>query len=691
MDCKQYDEQLQKLIKNQDEVSFFLDMLNKELWEDHKKRKELMDYVIDFCETNGLDEAMAWMFYHLGFHYDEFGNFKKAIELHKASKYIFMNSGNKKGLAYAYNGLLSIYCQNGQYELANQVAIAALDIAKELNDAQTIVKLLLNISIIYTLDGSYKEAYDLLNYSLKVYGINSFSTSGKVVLYKTFAEVSIMLGNFAEGYRYLQIGFELNKNENNVAASEMHKLLGIYYVRIGNQNAAEQEFAKSLEISLSNGYLTEQPETLIEWAKCKFDYGFNTQAILYLDKALKISQEINLQRLVKESSLLLYNYYNRNNNYEEALRNLEIYIKANSKIQELNNTSYIGKMNTNSSKKEINLNKIIHDKTEILFSIGQKILSTFDVKEMVTGVINDILKLIDADFFAIIVYDPERDEIKVTKLEYGIIDVCEPINLNDGSLFTAYCIRNKKAIVINDIRREYKKYVKNIVEEGRGIDKPISIIYLPIMFKDEILGVVSVQSLKVNEYNDDDIKRLRMISNYIAVALKNASKYQKMEEAAVYDSLTGFLTKRELIKLGNFEIDKYKTTLKPFCILMIDIDNFKVVNDTYGHVVGDKVLKELGNIISKLIRTGDFIGRYGGDEFVLVCSNTKAETANKISERISQAIENTVFVCDPGINISISLSIGVYEYNNDKMSLLNGIDAADEKMYICKNSKTIQN
>lgn len=691
MDCKQYDEQLQKLIKNQEEVSFFLDMLNTEIWEDHKKRKELIDYVVDFCEKNSLDEALAWMFYHLGFHYDEFGNFKKAIELHKTSKDIFMNCGNKKGLAYAYNGLLSVYCQNGQYELANQVAIAAIDIAKELNDTKTLVKLLLNVSIIYTLDGSFKEANDLLNYILKVYDIDNFSNFGKVVLYKTFAEVCIMLGNFTEGYKYLQIGFELNKNDHNVAASEMHKLLGIYYARIGNQNAAEQEFTKACEISSSSGYLTEQSETLIEWAKCKFDYGSNSQAILYLDKALNIAQEINIQRLVKKSSLLLYNYYNRNNNYKEALFNLEIYLKANSKIQELNNTSYIGKMNINSCKNEINLNKIIHDKTEILFSIGQKILSTFDVKEMVSGVINDILKLIEADFFAVIVYDPERDEINVTKLEYGIIDVCEPIKLKDDSLFTAHCIKNKKAIVINDIRREYKKYVNEIVEEGRGINKPISIIYLPIMFKDEILGVVSVQSLKVNGYNDEDIKRLRMISNYIAVALKNASKYQKMEEAAVYDSLTGFLTKRELIKLGNMQIDKYKMTSTPFCILMIDIDDFKAVNDSYGHIVGDKVLKELGNKMSKLIRSDDFIGRYGGDEFVLVCSNTKADTAYKIAERIRQTIDNTVFACGNGINISISLSIGVHEYDNDNMSFLKGIDAADAKMYICKNSKSMHN
>jgi diguanylate cyclase (GGDEF)-like protein len=690
MDCKQYDEQLLKLIKNEEEINFFLDILNKDLWDNHKDKKELIDYVIEFCEKNGLDEALAWMFYHLGFHYDDFGDFKKAIEIHKIARDIFMNSGNKRGMAYACNGLLSVYCQNGQYELANQVAISAIDIANELNDSETVVKLLSNVSINYTLAGSNKEAKDLLEYILKVYGISKFSIYGKIVFYKTLAEVEINLGNFEEAYDNIQLGFELNtKNDSNVVASELRKLLGMYYARIGKDSEAEDNFSKSCEIASVNGYLSEEAETLIEWAQYKFDYGLNSQAIEYLKKALEVSQVVNVQRLVKESSILLYNYYNRNKKYEEALYYLELYLRANKKIQELNNTSYIGKLHLKKTNNEINLSKILHDKTETLFSIGHKILSTFDVKEMVTRVINDILKLIDADFFAIIVYNPELDEIVVTKLEYGVIEVSDPIKLADDQFFTAHCIRNKQSIVINDIRQEYKRYVNDIVHDGRGIDKPISIIYLPIMFKDEILGVVSVQSLRPNEYNDEDIKRLRMISNYIAVSLKNASRYQKMEEAAIYDSLTGFLTKRELLKLGNLQIDEFNKNSTPFCIIMIDIDDFKDVNDTYGHIVGDKVLKALGIKISKLIRSSDFIGRYGGDEFVLVCSNTKADTAYKVSNRICEAFEESPIIVNNGIPISISLSIGVHEYDNSNASLLSGIDAADAKMFLCKNSKNM--
>ena len=689
MDCKQYDEQLLKLQKNEEEISFFQELLSGDIWQDFEARKELMDYVIDFCEENGLDEALAWMCYNLGFHYYEFANYKKAIELHKVSRDIFMNSGNKNGLAHAYNGLLTIYCQNGQHELANQIAISAIDIARELGDRVTIVKLLLNASINYIMAGSNMEAKAVLDYILKEYRLDILNENGKIVFNKTLAEVEINLGNFDSAYTVLVDAIELNKRmRSTLLASEMSKLLAMYYGKIGNINGAETEFAHSFQIASDHKHLFEECETLIEWAKFRFTYKLDNEAIEPLKKALDKAEKNNFVRLIKDSSMLLYSYYNKNKRFEEALSNLELYLKANREIQDLNNTSYIGRLYTKNTNREINLYKILHDKTETLFSIGQKILSTFDVKEMIDRVFTDISKIIETDSFAITVYNQEKDEMLVTRVEFGNkIEVLEPIKVATSSTFSSYCIKNKKAIIINDVVTEYGKYVNKIIMEDRGIREPISMIFLPIMFRDEILGVVTVQSLKANMYDEDDIKRLRIISNYIAISLKNATKYQKMEEAAVYDSLTGFLTKRELIKLGTLQIERFKKFSTPFCILMIDIDDFKNVNDTYGHLIGDRVLKALGIKIPKLIRSTDFIGRYGGDEFVLVCPDTKIETADKIAGRICEAIGSSDFIFDDNIVVPISLSIGVHEFNNENSSFLSGVDSADSQMYLCKNAK----
>ncbi len=687
MDFKQYEKQLLKLLENEENISFFCDLLDKELWDDCKKRKELIDHVIKFCEKNGLDEALAWMYYYLGWHHYEFSDYKKSIELYKISRDIFVNNDNKKGLVYAYNGLIAIYCQNGQYELANELGVSGIALAKDINEKDLVAKLLLNTSITNILAGSYEYAKEILEYIVSTHDFENSTDLYKIVYNKALAEVEINIGNFDAAFKCLEFAIENNNKRGvNVFTSELYKLLGCYYGRMAQIENAEKEFEYSCQIATENDYLFEKCEALIEWAKIKFDYGDNQQAVYLLNEAIKISNENKFYRIIKNSSMLLYDYYNKIKDFKNSLLNLELYLKVDREIQNYNRTSYIGKSNANSLNKEIKLYRILHDKTEILYSIGQKIIATLDVKKMIIEMNNDINKLVKTDFFAITVYDSDTDEMLVTAIEDNKLNVKPPIKVETSSTFSAYCIKNKKPIIINDIRVEYKKYVNKITSEGRGVDSPLSIIYLPLLIKDEVVGVMTVQSLKVNEYDTDDVNRLKVIANYIAIALKNAIKYEKMEQVAVYDSLTGFLTKREILKEGNLQSEDYKSSLKSFCILMIDIDDFKKVNDTYGHVVGDQAIKMITQTIGKLIRITDFIGRYGGDEFLLICPNTNMKTAYKIAERIRKTVENTKYIIKDGVVINTTLSIGIYEFNDKELSFSDGISKADLSMYNAKNS-----
>lgn len=687
MDFKQYEEQLLELLEEEDKVSFFCDLLDGLLWNDYKARKELIDYVIEFCEKNALDEALAWMYCYLGWHIYEFSDYKKSIELHKISKDIFMNNDNKKGLVYAYNGLIAVYCQNGQYELANELGISSIAIAREIGDKESIAKLLLNTSITNILAGSYKYAKQILEYIITAHDYDNLSDLYKVVYNKALAEVEINLENFDAAYKALEYAIKNNNKIGvNLFSSELYKLLGRYYGKMKDIDKAEIEFNRSCEIASENNYLFEKCEAMIEWAKFKFDYSDNNKAIELLETVVKISDENKFDRIIKDSSILLYDYYNKIKDYKEALLYLELYLNADKRIQNYNRISYIGNSNSDNLSKEIKLYRIFHDKTEILSSIGQKIISTLDVKKMITEVSNEIQKLVSADFFAITVYDSDTDEMVITIMEEGILNVKPPIKVETSSTFSSYCIKNKKPIVINDIRIEYKKYVNKISFEGRGVNTPISNIYLPLMIQDEILGVMSVQSLKEKAYDTDDVNRLKVIANYIAISLKNAIQYQKIERAAVYDSLTGFLTKREILKEGNSQRARFENLLKSFCILMIDIDDFKSINDTYGHIVGDKALKMITQTIGKLIRATDFIGRYGGDEFLLICPDTTMKTAYKIAQRIRKTVENTRYIINDDLVIKTTLSIGVYEFNDKNLSLSDGINIADTCMYNAKNN-----
>ena len=687
MDCKQYEKQLLKLLENEDNISFFCDLLDKTLWDDCKARIELIDYVMKFCEKNGLDEALAWMYYHFGWHKYEFSDYKKSIELFKLSKDIFVNNDNKKGLVYAYNGLIAIYCQNGQYELANELGIAGIAISKEINEKELEAKLLLNTSITNILAGSYDYAKEILDYIANTNNFNNLTDLYKIVYNKALAETEINLGNFDEAYKCLKYAVESNNKKGiNVFTSELYKLLGCYYGRMAQIDNAEKEFEYSCQVATENNYLFEKCEALIEWAKFKLDYGDNDKAVELLNESIRISNENKFYRIIKNSSIILYDYYYKIKDFKKSLLNLELYLKVDREIKNNNSTSYIGKANSKNQNKEINLYRILHDKTEILSSMGEKIISTLDIKKMITEVNNEINKIVKADFFAITVYNADTDEMIITAIEEKNLNVKPPIKVGTSSTFSAYCIKNKKPVVINDVRVEYKKYVNKISEEGRGVNSPLSIIYLPLIIKDEVVGVMTVQSLKVNAYDTDDVNRLKVIANYIAISIKNAVQYEKMEQVAVYDSLTGFLTKREILKEGNSQSEDFKISLKSFCILMIDIDDFKKVNDTYGHVVGDQAIKMVTQTIARLIRVTDFIGRYGGDEFLLICPNTTMKTAYKIAERIRKTVENTKYTIKENVVINTTLSIGIYEFNDKELTFSDGIKKADSSMYNAKNS-----
>jgi len=162
------------------------------------------------------------------------------------------------------------------------------------------------------------------------------------------------------------------------------------------------------------------------------------------------------------------------------------------------------------------------------------------------------------------------------------------------------------------------------------------------------------------------------------------NKITEHKNNALYDSLTGCYNKKEIqifIEKLLYTYLRYKK--EPFSLLMIDIDFFKKINDTYGHLAGDKALKEMTKIVFSLIRQSDFFGRYGGEEFLLVLPNTKITGAIKLAKRIKDSIENYIFKFDKN-DIKFTVSIGVTSVglNDDYESLISRVD---EALYEAKN------
>ena len=160
----------------------------------------------------------------------------------------------------------------------------------------------------------------------------------------------------------------------------------------------------------------------------------------------------------------------------------------------------------------------------------------------------------------------------------------------------------------------------------------------------------------------------------------------EMNEKIIKDYLTGVYNRRYINERLPMDIKNSIIEGYPLSIIMADIDHFKTVNDTYGHLIGDEVLIDFTKLISKSIRKDiDWIGRYGGEEFLIVLKDIDSENAYIIAEKIRKLVDETIFSYD-NVNIHITSSFGVHGYKNEKLNLEELISQVDKKLYIAKTS-----
>lgn len=170
-----------------------------------------------------------------------------------------------------------------------------------------------------------------------------------------------------------------------------------------------------------------------------------------------------------------------------------------------------------------------------------------------------------------------------------------------------------------------------------------------------------------------------------SLELRVLERTKELERIAQTDSLTGITNRRGLIDSLTVEIDRAERYQHKLSLLMVDLDHFKHVNDKYGHLTGDAVLIESANILSQACRSTDVLGRYGGEEFLLLLPETDTESARLLAERIREDFEQHRFCQDDGVEISLTCSIGVTEFQADQ-SQTSLLQTVDRMLYSAKNA-----
>ena len=180
-----------------------------------------------------------------------------------------------------------------------------------------------------------------------------------------------------------------------------------------------------------------------------------------------------------------------------------------------------------------------------------------------------------------------------------------------------------------------------------------------------------------------DIERFVILAMQFALEMKKVLLYETVEELAITDDLTGLSVRRYFFERLKEEVARSKRYKFKFSLLMIDIDDFKALNDTYGHLVGDVVLRDVSRIIKENSREMDLVARYGGEEFSLVLPETRQEAAMLVGERIRRKVAENVFrAYDEKVKVTISAGVAVYPDDASEVSGL--VEKADKALYDAK-------
>ena len=210
----------------------------------------------------------------------------------------------------------------------------------------------------------------------------------------------------------------------------------------------------------------------------------------------------------------------------------------------------------------------------------------------------------------------------------------------------------------------------------------------PLSWQGHVLGSIGFVRWRA-AFDASDVRVIEGVGFEVGAALNNARQYQTAMDAADRDSVTDLLNHRAIHQRLDWEFERAARTNRPLSVIMMDLDNFKLFNDTYGHPTGDQVLKHVANALCETCREGDFAGRYGGDEFIMLLPDTTANEARALAESLRDRINFAGFR-RPGDEriVPIGLSLGIADYPTDGMSRHDLLNAADGNLYEAKASET---
>lgn len=323
-----------------------------------------------------------------------------------------------------------------------------------------------------------------------------------------------------------------------------------------------------------------------------------------------------------------------------------------------------------------------NDELASMIEIGKALTSSLDIHAILEAIMKQVERLIKPNSWSLLLVESESGDLIFEIAVSTVSEQLKGVRLERGKGIAGWVAQHGQSLLIPDVSKD-DRFARHFDQQLLFTTR--SIVCVPMKIKDQVVGVIElINSYEELDFDESDILLISAIADFAAIALENARNYKRINELVITDDLTGLYNSRQFGQLIENEVKRSGRYGEQFSLVFLDLDHFKGINDTYGHLVGSRVLGEFGKLVGKHIRASDMAARYGGDEFAIILPHTGKEQGVKMADKLLDAMRETHFVSDDNALIALTASFGVATYPDDADNRAGLIKAADSAMYEAK-------
>ncbi|MBA4364627.1 MAG: hypothetical protein C0398_01295 [Coprothermobacter sp.] len=619
------------------------------------------------------------------------------------------------------NGYGAIFSRLGRYHDAIEQFAEGLKKAREMGLKSDIGRFLVNLGEVSLLMGDTAQA---LSFESEAEGLIQNDMAGDsryaIDTYYNLAEAQSKSGLMEDAERSYRRSLETaTRVGNTVSEVEARVRLSSILAGRGHEAEALAVIEEALRLSRGCGFALQEVGSLLACGRIELSLGRLEEATRHFELAVEVADSHKMGDLLPPALESLSTAKAAMNRFDEAYRDLQKSVEAAHAWSSSEAARMLAELaagyRLEKVKREAEVEKVrreglesANERLRIVTRIGRSLTQSLEPRDILMRMWSELSASIDLKSLGFGIYSPDSGEIEFPGLiESGVLQKASSVFLSDESSLAALCVREKR-ILYYATSDEARSALgdKPTITFGSVPVRSETILYLPLFRENDIVGVMTVQSARDHAYSDDTIEMLEAIASFTAIAVENArimirlnemnqticGEKEQVEKAALasswlaeHDSLTGLSNRRFLERILDENIRLATLEDNSIAVFFVDLDDFKRVNDAYGHDAGDRVLVAVAERLLSVFRDGDYVARVGGDEFVVAAPGVKdMASIASMADKVVSSFDEPFTITEGTILVSVSVGVALFpEHGHSSQEL---ISRADEAMYLIKRT-----